>query len=168
MSENGITQDLLREHFEYRDGHLWWIKKSSPYSNIKVGQQFGSYNSEGYRHGWFKGKMHKEHRLIWLYHKGEWPIGDLDHISGVRDDNRIENLREVTSQQNSFNKKSVKGSTSKYKGVCWGKQNKKWKASYRYNGKKYYLGYYTTELEVAIAYDKAVEHLHGEYQVKNV
>ena len=128
---------------------------------IKIGQQFGCY-SNGYRYGKFKSKMHLEHRLIWLYHYGTWPKGDLDHISGIRDDKRIENLREATRQQNMLNRKSW-GKTSKFKGVCWYKQSNKWKAQYGYKGKVYYLGYYATELEAAKAYREATEQLHGEY-----
>ena len=165
MSENEITQDLLREHFEYRDGHLFWIK---PGHGVSVGRQFGSYDRHGYRSGGLKGKRYLEHRLVWLYHHGTWPKEHIDHINSIRDDNRIENLREVTTQQNNFNRKSAKGSSSKHKGVCWYKPSKKWVAHYRHKGKKHHVGLYATELEAAIAYDKAVEHLHGKYQVKNV
>lgn len=166
MSENNeITQEFLQEHLEYRDGHLWWVKPTGRV--VKIGQQFGSYYNTRYWVGMLKGKRYLEHRLIWLYHYGVWPKEHIDHINGIRDDNRIENLRECTRQQNMLNRKSY-GKTSKYKGVCWYKASKKWVAQYRYNGKVYYLGLYETEEEAAIAYDKAVERLHGEYQVKNV
>ena len=56
-----ITQELLKEHFEYRDGHLWWIKPTN--RRIKIGQQFGT-NNLGYRVGMLKGKRHKEHRVL--------------------------------------------------------------------------------------------------------
>ena len=115
-----------------------------------------------------RGKDYLEHRLIWLYHYGEWPKGDLDHKNGIPDDNRIKNLRECTHQQNMLNKKSKEGSTSKYKGVSCYRPSNKWRAAYSYKNKIYYLGLYETELEAAAAYDKATEHLHGEYQVKNV
>ena len=160
MSENEITQDLLREHFEYRDGHLRWAKPTA--RNVKVGQQFGCCNSEGYIFGGLRGKIYLEHRLIWLYHKGEWPKDQIDHINGIKWDNRIENLRECTHQQNQFNKKSY-GKTSEHKGVLWHKSNKKWQARYCYNGKRHHLGYYETEEEAAKAYRKATEHLHKEY-----
>ena len=154
-----LTQEFLKEHFEYRDGHLWWVKPTG--KRVKVGQQFGSY-SKGYRQGQLKGKDYLEHRLIWLYHYGVWHK-ELDHINGIRDDNRIENLRGATNQQNMFNKKSVKGSTSRYKGVCWDKRGKKWVASCTYKGEQHHLGYYATELEAAIAYREATEHLHKGY-----
>ena len=154
-----ISQVLLKKYLEYRDGHLWWIK-SRP--NVKVGQQFGTTGKHGYREGSLKKYRLKEHRLVWLYHNGKWPHGHLDHINGDRSDNRIENLREVTPQQNQFNKKSF-GKTSQYKGVCFSKTHKKWRAAYRFNKKEVRLGYFNTETEAAEAYRKATEHLHGEY-----
>jgi hypothetical protein len=165
MSENEITQDLLREHFEYRDGHLFWIKPAT--SRVKVGQQFGACISSGYRHGRLKGKYYYEHRLVWLYHYGHLPEDYIDHINRIKDDNRIENLREANRHQNQWNTGSC-GGRSKYKGVCYRKDKNKWCARYRNHGQRFHVGYYATELEAAIAYDKAVEHLHGKYQVKNV
>lgn len=159
MSE--LSQELLKEHLEYRDGHLWWIKPTN--RRIKIGQQFGTRHNLGYRVGKLKGKGYKEHRLIWLYHYGKWPKECIDHINGVRDDNRIENLREATNQQNQFNRKSEKDSSSQYKGVSWCKLSKKWRAYYQHKGKLYYLGLYETEIEAAEAYRKATEHLHKEY-----
>lgn len=159
-TEEQITQEFLKEHFEYRDWHLWWVKPTA--RNVKVGQQFGCYDKDGYRVGRLKGKGYFEHRLIWLYHYGTWPKDQIDHINGIKDDNRIENLRQVTNQQNSFNKKSF-GKTSKYKGVDWNKNSKKWRAQYGYKGKVYYLGSYETEEEAAEAYRRSTEHLHKEY-----
>ena len=156
-----LGQEFLKEHFEYRDGHLWWVKPTS--RNVKVGQQFGTCHNRGYRAGRLKGKNYLEHRLIWLYHYGIWPKEQIDHINGVKDDNRIGNLRECTVQQNSFNRKSGKDSSSGYKGVSWHKQCKKWQVQYHYKGKDYYLGLYETEEEAAEAYRKATEHLHKDY-----
>lgn len=160
MSKNEITQDLLKEYFEYRDGHLWWVKPTA--NNVKMDDQFGCCNKGGYRHGMLKGKRYLEHRLIWLYHHGVWPK-QLDHVNGIPVDNRIENLRECTQQQNRFNTKSVKGSSSQHKGVSWYKASGKWKAQYIYQGKHYYLGLYECEEEAAEAYRKATEQLHKDF-----
>ena len=159
MSE--LSQEFLKEHLEYRDGHLWWIKPTA--RRVSIGDRFGSYHSNGYRVGRLKNKPHYEHRLIWLYHRGIWPKGHIDHINNIRDDNRIENLREATIQQNQFNKKSVSGSSSKYKGVCWDKKRKKWRANATLDGKIKTLGRFNCEHEAAESYRKATEHLHKEY-----
>ena len=156
-----ITQEFLKEHFEYRDVHLWWIKLTA--RNVEVGQQFGYCNNRGYRAGRLKGNMYYEHRLIWFYVHGIWPKEYIDHANGVKDDNRIENLREATNQQNQFNKKSSAGATSQYKGVYWDKLNSKWLVKYRYKGKLYHVGRYECEIEAAEAYRKATENLHKDY-----
>ena len=160
MSE--LNQELLKEYFEYRDGHLWWIKKSSPYSNIKVGQQAGYTSKNGYRQIMLYGKGYLEHRLIWLYHYGELPMY-LDHINGDKLDNRPENLRICTNLQNSYNRTSSKNSSSVYKGVCWDNYYRKWLASYSYKGQSIYVGRFSNEEDAAKAYRKATEHLHKEY-----
>ena len=161
MDKNKINQQFLQERFKYRDGHLFWIKPTN--NRVKIGQPAGTRSNSGYIQIQLKGKLYLEHRLIWLYHYGVWPEEHTDHINGIKDDNRIENLREATNQQNQFNRKSRKGSSSKHKGVSWYKPGKKWLARYCYKGKPYHLGYYETEEEAAEAYQKATEHLHKEY-----
>ena len=156
-----ITQELLKEHFEYRDGHLWWIKPRA--RSIDVGQQFGHTTKKGYRRGIFFGKQVYEHNLIWFYHHGVWPTYKLDHRDTIKSNNYIDNLREATDQQNSFNTKSRKGSTSKYKGVYWCKRDKKWISTFMLSGKTNSVGRFDCEVEAAKAYDKAVKDIHGNY-----
>ena len=160
MGNNEITQQFLKEYFKYCDGQLVWIKSRN--NRVKIGQPAGTRSNSGYIQIQLKGKIYYEHRLIWLYNQGKWPKDQLDHINGVRDDNRIENLREATIQQNNFNKKSY-GKTSAYKGVSWSKRDKKWRAAYGHKGKVYHVGLYETEIEAAGAYRRATEHLHKDY-----
>lgn len=107
--------------------------------------------------------MYKEHKLIWLYHYGEWPNGNLDHINTIPDDNRIENLREATHQQNMFNRGSHKNTTSIYKGVHWCRSNKKWRAAYKFNGKTIRVGDYDYEESAHKAYVEAVKDHQKEF-----
>ena len=156
-----LTQQQLKEHFEYRDGHLWWIKKSA--RCIKIGQQFGSYHDKGYRQGWFKGKMYKEHRLIWFYHKGEWPNDQLDHKNTDREGNEIDNLRECNNSQNQRNRK-ITVASSKYKGVSFNKQLQKYVAYASLNKKRYHLGTFECEIAAAKAYDEFANRNFGNYK----
>lgn len=160
-----VTQEFLKEHLEYRDGHLWWIKPRA--KSVNVGQQFGHTTKKGYRRGIFFGNQVYEHNLIWFYHYGVWPTSRLDHRDTVRDNNDINNLREATHQENSFNRNSHKKSTSKYKGVYWCKRDKKWISTYTYNGKLNTVGRFDCEVLAAKAYDNAVKDLHKEYRRLN-
>jgi hypothetical protein len=84
---------------------------------------------------------------------------ECDHINGDRLDNRRENLRIVTRQQNSWNRIKSVGCTSQYKGVHWSARNKKWKSAIR----RKHLGTFTDEADAARAYDAAARELFGEF-----
>jgi hypothetical protein len=87
----------------------------------------------------------------------------VDHINGDRLDNRKCNLREVTVQQNNFNKSARKKSSSVFKGVYFCNTKRKWRASIRINKKSKALGYHDLEIDAARVYNKAATELFGEY-----
>ena len=87
----------------------------------------------------------------------------VDHINCDRDDNRIQNLRWCTGQENQFNRKKQEGTSSKYIGVCWNKNVKKWMVQIKINRKTKYLGYFDSEIKAAKAYDREARELHGEF-----
>ena len=99
-----------------------------------------------------KGKNFLIHRLIALHfidNPNNHPC--IDHINGVTTDNRIENLRWCTLQQNQWNRKS-KG---------YSIRNGKYQAQIRLNGKLIYIGCFDTEEEARQAYLTKKEELHG-------
>lgn len=124
-----LTQDLLKELFDYHDGKLYWaISRGS----AKIGDCAGTIDNMDYRSIMINYKVYKVHRLIFLYYHGFLPEF-LDHIDGDPKNNNINNLREATKSQNSMNrikKKFHKGklTTSIYKGVYLNKSTKKWYA----------------------------------------
>lgn len=121
---------------------LWNIKYSGSVAfNHKVG---------GYFRGCVFGSRLLAHRVIWCMLKGDWPVDELDHINGVKDDNRIQNLREVDRATNMQNAAIKKNNTSGYCGVSLHKTNKRWVAHISPNGKRIYLGSFPT-IESAIA-----------------
>lgn len=56
-----------------------------------------------------RGAMLLGHKVAWAIHHGYWPHHELDHINGIRTDNRIANLRASSRQQNMLNQHMKKG-----------------------------------------------------------
>jgi len=157
---NELTQDLLNELFEYRDGVLYW--KVAKSNNVKVGDVAGSLNGRGYLYTRINSKKYLTHRIIFLMHHGYLPYC-LDHIDGNKINNRIENLRPATTSENCRNSRIGKNNTSGFKGVSWYAPCKKWKARLMINKKEKYIGLFKTLEEAVEAVKKAREELHGEF-----
>ena len=83
----------------------------------------------------------------------------VDHIDCNQLNNHIDNLRYVTSKENSQNRGSNRETTSKYKGVSFYTANNKWKAHIMLDGKKIHLGYFTSEKDAAKAYNAKAKEL---------
>lgn len=90
-----------------------------------------------------------------------------DHRDGNILDNRRENLRKASQQQNRVNSAVSKNNKSGYKGVYLSKPNKKWCASISHNRKQIHLGTFLTPKDAAIAYDKKAIELYGEFARPN-
>jgi hypothetical protein len=103
----------------------------------------GTVDRDGYiviRH---LGKGYKAHRIAWLLTHGVWPSGVIDHINGKKSDNRISNLRDVDIVTNAQNLTGApKNGASGLRWVSWFSQYKKWKASFSFNRKRYFIGYF--------------------------
>jgi hypothetical protein len=125
----------------------------------KVGDLVGCRNSAGYLATEINGKNFFLHRLAWLYVHGEWPKFDIDHINGIKDDNRIANLRDVSKSVNLQNQRRPHaGSSSGYLGVS--RSGAKFVASIRCVGKLKSLGTYETAAEASEVYQLAKLMLH--------
>jgi len=157
MSE--LTQELLKDLFNYSDGALYWIR--SPARPTRAGTRAGRI-SHGYESISIDYKKRLSHRLIFLYHKGYLPKY-LDHINGITTDNRIENIRECTLSQNNFNSTISNANTSGVKGITWSKSCKKWQAQIKKNGKRIYLGVFSDIKDAEACVKKRRTELHGEF-----
>jgi len=134
-----MNYQKAHEVFRYEDGKLYW--RTSPRRGIAVGSQAGSIDkSRGYRVIHLDSKTYREHRVIFLMHHGYMPEYDCDHINRDRADNRIENLREVSRSCNMRNASISSRNTSGVTGVSWDKNNEKWLAQIRAEGRSIKIG----------------------------
>ena len=87
----------------------------------------------------------------------------VDHINHSGLDNRKDNLRICTHQQNTQNVRKAPGKISCYKGVSWHREAKKWRAYIAYDARYHHLGFFEDEIKAALAYDKAAQEQYGEF-----
>jgi len=146
-----FTQQELRDVIDYnKDTGVFVWKKSR--RGIKTNVPLGTNNGFGYLRITVFGKSYYAHRLAWMYVYGEFP-NQIDHINGIKHDNRIQNLRNVTAQQNAQNKiKAQKNSSSKMLGVSWHKKAKKWQAHICVYKERKYLGLFENVHDAQKAY----------------
>lgn len=124
-------------------------------------------NGFGYKVGRIFGKKYRAHNVAWALHYGYWPSGVIDHINCKPHDNRIDNLRDVSANQNARNRRLGVNNTSGRKGVSYYKARAKWVASIRCEGKYIHLGYYDNLEDASMAYDLASQKYHGNYGKTN-
>lgn len=105
------------------------------------------------------------HRLIMKAPKNY----DVDHINHDGLDNRKENLRICTHQQNTRNRVKKCKSSSIYKGVVRRQRRlgKMWRAEFSFNGKTKTIGHFKTERAAALAYNEKIKEVYGNFAVLN-
>lgn len=117
-----------------------------------AGKIAGSDDGEGYIRLVVLGKSYKAHRLAWLYVYGEFPKFEIDHIDGVRSNNRILNLRDVSHTINIQNRKIGYGA-----GVYYSKEKMKYFSKIVVNKKSIFLGYFINRTSAKEAHLLAVQ-----------
>lgn len=108
------------------------------------------------------GKQIRLHRLVMNCPDGLM----VDHINHNKADNRKENLRIVTNQQNAMNHLLPSNNTSGAIGVSWSKKSKKWRARIGLNGCEFVLGYFKSFDEAVKARECAEKEYFGEYRYR--
>lgn len=157
-----ITQERLKELFDYDPATGYLIRKLYLCGRALPGARLGTRDRKGYLRNRVDGRHYFVHRLVWLYHYGVWPANQIDHINHIKDDNRIENLREATNSQNTCNRNVRSNSETGIKGVTQDKRTGRWRAHIGLNGKRIWLGYFSTKEEAAECRKHAAA-LHGEF-----
>jgi hypothetical protein len=155
-----MNKQTLKEFFNYKDGQLYWKKSTN--TKIKIGSMAGALDSKGYKTVQVNKKTIKVHRAIFLMNYGYLPT-QIDHVNGIKDDNRIENLREATTSNNCLNQKLRKTNTSKIKNVSWHKKHQKWYVQLQILGKPKHIGCFDNlELAELVAIEARNKH-HKEF-----
>jgi len=144
-----LTQEYVKKIFDYDTESGILTNKIYRSSNSPAGSRAGAFDHYGYRQLTVKGRNYKEHRIIYLWMTGAMPVHGIDHINGIKDDNRWINLRDATTSENMRNRKMSSNNTSGFTGVVWFKPIKKWFASVEMLGKKHSLGYFDDINEAA-------------------
>lgn len=153
--------ERFNQAFEYRDGKLYWKINTNPSKKL-IGKEAGCKSSNSYGAVNLDGQAYSIHKVIFCMHSGFMPIV-VDHINGVRDDHRIENLRAATHVTNNYNKVAQKNNKLGIKNVCWNKQNKKYWVQLTQNRKKIFSEMFD-DLELAeLVAIMAREKYHGEF-----
>lgn len=152
-----LAAAFVRALFDYnpKTGELIW-RRARPH--VKAGTVAGTLN-KGYIQIGFCGELFRAHRLIWLYHYGKWPTQEIDHMNGIKTDNRIENLRDVSHHVNTINRKSFAKSGHLGVSLCPGNR---WRARIVDGyGTRHHLGYFNTREEAVEAFKTAHADIHG-------
>lgn len=154
-----LTQEAVTDAFVYSPdtGIVSW-RKRKPHKNKVNG--LGHADKQGYLSVGFKGRQYSLHRLIWLYVYGYWPKGEIDHINGNNQDNRLCNLREVSPSENQHNRRICKNNKSGFAGVSFDKQTGRWYACITVNSRRINLGRHSSPEAASDAYLKAKSFYH--------
>lgn len=167
--------EFLRECFSYNPetGVIIWLPRPrihfatervfKTWHSRFCGKLAGGVNSKGYIEIGMQGRLMKAHRIAWALSYGEYPSGDIDHINGVRDDNRLVNLRDVTRRGNCRNSARHKNNNSGISGVHWHARDNRWVAAINFAGMQRHLGYYKFLIDAAAA-RKSAELKYGYHE----
>jgi hypothetical protein len=160
MNIEKLTAELLNELFVYFPETGKLVARHTMGTGRayhKVGEEVGTLNPNGYRQVTIGRRKNSTHRLIWFLVTGKWPDHEIDHLNGVKDDNRWDNLRDITHRENVCNKRMYSNNESGCTGVSWHKGDNRWQASIRQNGKLRYIGCFDSLEEAIKARQQAQE-----------
>lgn len=143
-----------REMFEFQRDFRIWNAKFAGAETLK------SRTMLGYCQGMINGTRVRAHRVAWLLHYRQWPEFGIDHINGIKSDNRIINLRDVPQAENNKNTSLPKTNSTGVIGVAWHKNHECWQAYITVNGHRKNLGRHA-DFDAAVSARREAERLYG-------
>ena len=150
----------LREYLDYdaETGALTW--RLPPAQCVKSGSLAGSRSDKGYLRVGFRSRLYMAHHVVWALAHGRWSEKELDHINRVRDDNRLDNLRECDRAENMQNQGIAGRGSNRLIGASFDKTHGKFTAKIRKDNRQVHLGHYDPEEEAHAVYLAAKRRLH--------
>lgn len=140
-----LTQERLKELLSYNPDNGLFVRIKSVKSK-NIGDIAGGRNNHNYIIIGIDGRQYKGHRLAWLYVYGVFPENEIDHINGIKDDNRIENLRDVTGSDNKCNLRIAQNNNStRLLGVTKANKYGSYQARIQTKGKRITIGMFPTK-----------------------
>jgi len=167
-SKNDLPVGFLRENFSVNPetGSVLW---SAPGRKRRVGAIAGTISPKGYLQIFLRleGVNYRlyAHRVAWALHYGEWPVGEIDHKNGVKDDNSITNLRRATGSENKYNKPKQANNEC---GLKWVKKDNRprvnpWRACVRKDKVEYAKSGFSSKEEAYEWASMTAVKLHGQF-----
>jgi hypothetical protein len=149
-------------NYDFETGTVTWRFNASRY--MKAGKSVGSVDSTGYYQTRFLSHSYKLHRLCWLlYYKEDPGSMCVDHIDGNKINNKIENLRLATYQQNRFNSPLRSNNKTGATGVYWSKRSNCYIAKVCMNGRQVYSGHFSSFQDAVNARNNAAKNIFKEF-----
>lgn len=165
---NTEEEQRIRECLAYdpKSGEVTWRKRRA--RCVKVGAVAGGLRKDGYRCIMLSGRNLLAHRAAWFLSYGEWPEC-VDHVNGIRTDNRLANLRACTKRQNCWNTNKVLAASG-HINITKRKEHryrlKPYCVRYRRHGKDHCIGYFATVDEAIAVRDERLKANDGEFFAK--
>jgi len=160
MAKRDLTVFTIRECLNYdpETGEFTRAKRTAQCHQIGDRADLPACgNLAGYLTVGLQGDKHLAHRVAWAHFYGEWPTQHIDHINGNKSDNRIVNLRDVSSKENTQNRKRVmrKKEYTNLVGAYWHRKNKNWVSRIQVDGETIHLGIFDSDTAAHHAYIEA-------------
>lgn len=129
--------------------------RDSAWNKKWAGKVAGSIRNDGYIEITLNDKSYLAHRIVLEMHNGKIPEGmQIDHINHDRIDNRIENIRLVSANENGKNQSYCKANKSGFNGVSWHSVAKKWRARLKVEGKEIHIGLFDSPELASMAIER--------------
>lgn len=154
-----VLKSLLR--YDPDTGLIYWVAKGKGMIKKKAA---GTKLHSGYLGICIGPKRWQAHRIAWALHTGAWPKDQIDHINGIKTDNRACNLREATNSQNGKNLKLSKANKTGVAGVCWSERYQNYRVYIKVDHKQKYFGTFKNFDDAVKVRHEAEDRYFGEWK----